>query len=75
MDGYEFLRKFKEFNGRFKHTKIIVVSAYSSIQDYDKVIKLGAETFLDKANIVKQLIVTVKENLRKMYNSNYIESK
>ena len=52
--------------------KVIVLSSYSSIDQHDKVIKLGAETFIDKLNInQKNLINVIKDNLTRTYNSSY----
>ena len=72
MDGKTFLEELKKLNGRFRNTKVIVCSAYASIEEQHEILNLGAELFVQKINISKILIKTVEHNLRKEFNTNYL---
>lgn len=73
MNGFEFLEEMKKLNGRFKNTKILVMSSSCDTNDHHASIKLGAETFIDKFNLKKLLDKTMNKYINNKYNSNYME--
>lgn len=65
MDGFEVLKKLKE-NKETDHIPVIVLTNLEAMEDIQKALKLGATTYLVKANyeleeVIKKIKTTLEE--------------
>lgn len=63
VDGYQFLKEFRENFEEFKNTPIIVISAVNIKDDVIKALKLGANDYITKPYKMDELIQKVKKLL------------
>ena len=64
MDGHEFMRRFRALNGRYKNTKLMVISAHADVANHEEAADMGAVTFIDKPFHRKQIVTVVYQALR-----------
>ena len=60
MDGYETLKKIKE-NKQLKDTKVIFLSAKSKLEDVEKGLDMGADSYITKPFSIKKVVGNVAE--------------
>ena len=71
LNGIEVLQKIKESNPR---TEVLMISAYGTVDDAVKAMKLGAADFLTKPFSTEELRIRVKRILEKIQNEKIIEN-
>jgi DNA-binding NtrC family response regulator len=71
LNGIEVLQKIKESNPR---TEVLMISAYGTVEDAVKAMKLGAADFLTKPFSTEELRIRVKRILEKIQNEKIIEN-
>ena len=65
MDGWEVLKEIKA-DPELKETAVIIVSAYTSSEDIEQSMKLGASGFIKKPVIMDLLLSSVTAELDKI---------
>jgi len=66
MDGFEALRRIKEFDPQ---ANVIMISTITESEIIDKAKQTGAQDFILKPFNTNKLVITIKENLGKKLNS------
>lgn len=60
MDGFDFLTKFRA-EAKYQHIKVIVTSNLGQDEDRERVLKLGADDYLVKAEVdVDEIVARIK---------------
>lgn len=67
MDGYETLRQVRK-NKDLDHTKVIFLSAKSTMTDIKKGMEIGAERYITKPFSVKKILSEVEDMISKKNN-------